>query len=67
MLPSKHQLHSLPASQTSSAYCFHWIFHAAGELEALNEAAAPLPPLLAPEKAQFPKFDVGTGLVMFDS
>jgi len=39
----------------------------ADEVAALDAAAAPLPPLLPPEKAQFPKVDKDTGLVMFDS
>ena len=37
------------------------------EVQALDAAAAPLPPLVPPEKAPFPKQDKDTGLVMFDS
>ena len=37
------------------------------EENALDTAAAALPPLLPPDKAQFPKVDKDTGLVMFDS
>ena len=37
------------------------------EVAALDAAAAPLPPLVPPDQAPFPKVDKDTGLVMFDS
>ena len=37
------------------------------EVAALDAAAAPLPPLVPPEKAPFPKADKDTGMIMFDS